>query len=192
MNYNIILAGVGGQGGLSVSVLIARAALVSGFLVKQSEVHGMSQRGGEVVAHLRIADYEIQSPTIPKGAADLILAFEPLEALRYLPWLSASRGVVVSSSTPIRNFSSYPDTAEILAELKNLPNCRILDAETIAKQAGNSRAANVCLLGAASDLLPLKPDSLKKEIEAYCSTKGEAVIQANLNAFDEGRKKYGA
>jgi indolepyruvate ferredoxin oxidoreductase beta subunit len=190
MNYNIILAGVGGQGGLSVSVLIAQAALSSGFFVKQSEVHGMSQRGGEVVAHLRIADYEIQSPTIPKGDADLILAFEPLEALRYLPWLSASRGMVVSSSTPIRNFSAYPDTAEILAELKNLPNYRILDAETIAKQAGNTRAANVCLLGAAADLLPLKPDSLKKEIETYFSAKGEAVVQANLSAFEEGRKKY--
>ncbi len=191
MNYNIILAGVGGQGGLSVSVLIAKAALASGFLVKQSEVHGMSQRGGEVVAHLRVADREIQSPTIPKGSADLILAFEPLEALRYLPWLSALRGVVVSSSAPIRNFSSYPDTAEILAELKNLPNHRILDADAIARQAGNARAANVCLLGAAADLLPIEPDSIRKEIEKYFSAKGEAVIQANLKAFDEGRKKYG-
>ena len=192
MNYNIILAGVGGQGGLSVSVLIARAALASGYWVKQSEVHGMSQRGGEVVAHLRIADEKIQSPTIPKGAADLILAFEPLEALRYLPWLSASRGFVVSASTPIRNFSSYPDTAEILAEIKNLPNYRILDAEALAKQAGNARAANVCLLGAAADLLPLKIESLRKEIESYFSDKGEPVIQANLKAFDEGRSRYGA
>jgi indolepyruvate ferredoxin oxidoreductase beta subunit len=192
MNYNIILAGVGGQGGLSVSVLIANAALTAGFQVKQSEVHGMSQRGGEVVAHLRIADYEIQSPTIPKGAADLILAFEPLEALRYLPWLSASRGMVVSSLTPIRNFSAYPDTAEVVAEIKNLPNYRILDAETIARQAGNVKAANICLLGAAADLLPLKADSLRKQIELYFSAKGEAMVMANLKAFDEGRNKYGA
>ncbi len=192
MNYNIILAGVGGQGGLSVSVLIARAALASGYTVKQSEVHGMSQRGGEVVAHLRISEGEIQSPTIPRGSADLILAFEPLEALRYLPWLSASRGIVVSSTTPIRNFSSYPDVAGILAEIKNLPNYRILDAEAIAKQAGNARAANVCLLGAVADLLPVKAELLRKEIEAYFMIKGDAVVRANLKAFDEGRNRYGA
>ncbi len=190
MNYNIILAGVGGQGGLSVSVLIARAALAEGLKVKQSEVHGMSQRGGEVVAHLRMSNDEIQSPTIPKGAADLILAFEPLEALRYLPWLSSRTGVVVSSSTPLRNFSSYPDIAEILAELKNLPRCRILDVESIARQAGNARAANICLLGAASDLLPLPSEVLKKEIESFFASKGESVVQSNLQAFEEGRKKY--
>lgn len=190
MIYNIILAGVGGQGGLSVSVLIARAARAEGLTVKQSEVHGMSQRGGEVVAHLRMSESEIQSPTIPKGAADLILAFEPLEALRYLPWLSSQSGVVVSSTTPLRNFSSYPDIAQILAELKNLPRCRILDAEAIARQAGNVRTANVCLLGAALDFIPLPSDAIKREIESFFTSKGEAVVQSNLQAFEEGGKKY--
>ena len=141
MNYNIILAGVGGQGGLSVSVLIARAAMAAGYSVKQSEVHGMSQRGGEVLAHLRISDREIQSPTIPKGEADLILAFESLEALRYIAWLSADRGAVVAASTPLKNISDYPDINDVMLELKKLPRYRIIDADALAK-AGRQRKSS--------------------------------------------------
>ena len=191
MNYNIILAGVGGQGGLSVSVAIARAAMATGYFVKQSEVHGMSQRGGEVLAHLRISDREIQSPTIPKGEGDLILAFEPLEALRYLPWLSAGRGAVVASSSPVRNIPDYPDIAAVLAELEKLPNRRIVDADGIAKAAGGIKSANVVLVGAAADMLPVPPEAIEKEIAALFARKGEAAVLANLRAFRDGKALFG-
>lgn len=187
MNYNILLAGVGGQGGLSVSVLIARAAMEAGLSVKQSEVHGMSQRGGEVLAHLRISDREIQSPTIPQGEADLILAFEPLEALRYLPWLSADRGVVVSATTPIRNISTYPDIDAVLAEIRALPRHRLVDADAAAKASGSARSANVVLVGAAADLLPVPPEAIERQIEFLFARKGETIVQANREAFRNGR-----
>jgi indolepyruvate ferredoxin oxidoreductase, beta subunit len=190
MNYNIILAGVGGQGGLSVAVAIARAAMAAGYFVKQSEVHGMSQRGGEVLAHLRISDREIQSPTIPKGEADLILAFEPLEALRYLPWLSAEHGAVVAASSPINNIQDYPAIDVILAELENLPNWRIIDADSIAKAAGSVKSANVVLVGAAADLFPIPPEAIEKEIAALFARKGEAVVQANIKAFRDGKALF--
>lgn len=190
MNYNIILAGVGGQGGLSVSVLITRAAMAAGYSVKQSEVHGMSQRGGEVLAHLRISDREIQSPTIPKGEADLILAFEPLEALRYLSWLSGESGMVVASSMPLRNIPDYPDIVDIIAELERLPRHRIVDADALAKAAGNLRAANVVLVGAAADLLPVPAEAIEREIAMVFARKGEAVVQANIRAFRDGKAQF--
>lgn len=190
MNYNIILAGVGGQGSLSVSVVIARAAMAAGYEVKQSEVHGMSQRGGEVLAHLRISDREIQSPTVPMGSADLILAFEPLEALRYLPWLSKEKGVVVSASAPIKNIPDYPEPEAVLAEIRKLPNHRIVDADGIAKAAGSARSANIVLVGAASDLLPVPPEAVEKEIASLFARKGEAVVQANMRAFRDGRTQF--
>lgn len=192
MNYNIILAGVGGQGGLSVSVLIARAAMAAGFHVKQSEVHGMSQRGGEVLAHLRISDREIQSPTIPLGSADLILAFEPLEALRYIPWLSADQGMVIAASTPIKNIPDYPEIGDLIAEIKKLPNHRIVDADALAKTAGSVKAANVVLVGASADLLPVPSDAIEKEIATLFARKGEAVVQANIRAFRDGKAQFEA
>lgn len=187
MTFNILLAGVGGQGGLSVSVLIARAAMEAGFSVKQSEVHGMSQRGGEVLAHLRISDKEIQSPTIPLGDADLILAFEPLEALRYLPWLSVDRGVVVSAMSPLRNIPAYPELEAVLSEIRALPRHRIIDADAIAKASGNARSANVVLVGAAADLLPVPPEAIERQIQSLFARKGDAIVKVNLEAFRNGR-----
>ncbi|HPE35911.1 MAG TPA: indolepyruvate oxidoreductase subunit beta [Spirochaetales bacterium] len=187
MKYDIVLCGVGGQGGISVSVVIAKAAMAEGLRVKQSEVHGMSQRGGEVLANLRLSDTEPASPMIPRGAASLILSFEPLEALRYLPWLAADTGVVISAVTPIKNMPAYPDTDRVLAELKAMPRAVLLDADALAKEAGNVRAANIVLVGAASKLLPLKPDSLRQAIRDQFARKGEAVVEANLKAFEHGR-----
>lgn len=187
MTCDIILCGVGGQGGLSVSVVIAQAAIASGLVVKQSEIHGMSQRGGEVLANLRISDKEIFSPTIPKGNADILLAFEPLEALRYLPWLSAERGTVVTAIAPIRNIPNYPDIELVLAEIRKLPRARLIDADAMAKEVGNVRSANLVLVGAAADLLPVSHLAIEKEIVALFSRKGEAVVQANLKAFEYGR-----
>lgn len=188
MKFDIVLCGVGGQGGISVSVVIARAAMAEGLKVKQSEVHGMSQRGGEVLAHLRISDQEPASPTIAQGTAALILSFEPLEALRYLPWLDADKGLVVSATTPLKNMNNYPETEAVLAELEKLPNKILLDADSIAREAGNARAGNMVLVGAASKLLPLKPESLENAIRELFGRKGEAVVEANLKAFEYGRK----
>lgn len=187
MKYDIILCGVGGQGGISVSVVIAQAAMAEGLQVKQSEVHGMAQRGGEVLAHLRLADGPIASPMIPEGTARLVLAFEPLEALRYLPWL-APDAAVVAASAPIRNIPNYPEIETVLAELRGLPNSLVLDADALAREAGNVRAANMVLVGAAAKLLPLKTSSLEKAIADTFARKGEAVVAANLKAFEHGRK----
>ncbi len=187
MNYDIVLCGVGGQGGISVSVVIAKAAMAEGLRVKQSEVHGMSQRGGEVLAHLRLSDKEPASPTIPKGCASLILSFEPLEALRYLPWLSAESGTVISATSPLKNMASYPDTEAVLAELKALPRRLLLDADAMAREAGNVKTANMVLVGAAAKLLPIKPESLIAAIREQFARKGEAIVDANLRAFEHGR-----
>jgi len=191
MNYNIILAGVGGQGSLSVSVLIAKAAMKAGFQVKQSEVHGMSQRGGEVLANLRISDAPIWSPTVPKGMADLVLAFEPLEALRYISWLNVERGVVVSASEPIRNIANYPDIDAVRAEIRRLPRYKLIDADGIAKAAGNPRAANIVLVGAAAALLPVPISALESAIDEIFAKKGEAVVRANRKAFTDGSIQSG-
>jgi len=173
MTCDIILCGVGGQGGLSVSVVIARAAMAFGLRVKQSELHGMSQRGGEVLAHLRISDREINSPTIPKGRADIIFAFEPLEALRHLSWLSAERGTVVAATTPTLNIPNYPDIDSVLEEIRKIPRARLIDADALAKQAGNVRSANLVLIGAAADLLPIPSEAIEKEIVAFFSKRGK-------------------
>jgi indolepyruvate ferredoxin oxidoreductase beta subunit len=187
MRYDIILCGVGGQGGISVSVVIARAAIAAGLRVKQSEIHGMSQRGGEVLAQLRISDREPASPTIPLGTASLIIAFEPLEALRHLPWLSRETGTVVSAIAPLKNIPDYPDIEVVLGELRSLPRLLLLDADSLARDAGNLRTANMVLVGAASALMPLSSEGLEAEIEAQFSRKGSAVVEANLAAFRKGR-----
>jgi indolepyruvate ferredoxin oxidoreductase beta subunit len=185
--FDIILCGVGGQGGISVSVVIARAAMAEGFRVKQSEVHGMSQRGGEVLAHLRLSDTEPASPTIPLGRASLLIAFEPLEALRYLPWLSRDSGTLVSAVAPLKNMANYPDIDAILGELHALPRSILVDADALAREAGNVRAANLVLVGAASRLMPLSAARLEAEIAAFFERKGEAMVKANIAAFRRGR-----
>jgi len=187
MKFDIVLCGVGGQGGISVSVVIANAAMAEGLRVKQSEVHGMSQRGGEVLAHLRLSDTEPASPTIPKGGASLILSFEPLEGLRYLPWLNAGTGVLLSATAPIRNMDTYPETEKVLAELGAVPRAVLLDSDKLAREAGNVKAANMVLVGAAAKYLPLKAESLEGAIRDLFGRKGEAVVEANLKAFEYGR-----
>lgn len=187
MKYDIVLCGVGGQGGISVSVVLARAAMLEGLRSKQSEVHGMSQRGGEVLAHLRLSDAPVESPLIPLGSASLILSFEPLEALRYLPWLSKEGGSLFTARAAVKNMAGYPDEAAVMAEIAALPRARVLDADAMAKEAGNPRGANMVLIGAAAKLLPMKAASLEKAIEETFARKGDAVVQANLKAFRHGR-----
>ena len=185
MKKDIILSGVGGQGILSIATVIGRAALAEGLQIKQAEVHGMSQRGGDVQSHLRISSSEIRSDLIPQGAADLIISLEPMESLRYLPWLAAE-GWVVTNTVPVVNIPNYPDEAALQAELKALPQVVTLDADALAREAGSPRSANMALLGAAAPLLGIDAGRLEAGIRDIFARKGEAVVEANLAAFRAG------
>ena len=185
MKKDIILSGVGGQGILSIATVIGRAALAEGLQIKQAEVHGMSQRGGDVQSHLRISSSEIHSDLIPRGAADLVISLEPMESLRYLPWLAAE-GWVVTNTVPVVNIPNYPDEAALQAELKALPQVVTLDADALAREAGSPRSANMALLGAAAPLLGIDAGRLEAGIRDIFARKGEAVVEANLAAFRAG------
>ena len=182
MKYDVILAGVGGQGVLSVASIIARAAVSEGLAVRQSEVHGMAQRGGAVLAHLRIADGKIPGDLVPRGGADLIISMEPLESLRYVSWLKSS-GALVTASQPLVNITNYPDIEEIVSTIKRLPVWRLVEAAALAKEAGLSRAVNTVMVGASSFFLPIKSKSLEKTIAEAFSKKEPAVIEANTKAY---------
>ncbi len=186
MKKDIIISGVGGQGILTISAVLDTAALESGFNVKQSEVHGMSQRGGAVQAHVRVSDQPVYSDLIPKAKADLILSVEPMELLRYLPYLSPE-GYLVTDINPFKNIANYPDEADLKAQIEQFPNHRIVDARTLAKKAGNFRAANVVMIGAVSDLLPFDEALLKKVIADLFKRKGDRIVQMNLDAFELGK-----
>ncbi len=187
MKTNIILAGVGGQGILTIAAIIDTAALDCDLNIKQSEVHGMSQRGGAVQSHVRISDKEIYSDLIPYGKADLIISVEPMELLRYLPYLKEN-GFLVTDSNPFINITNYPELEKLYAEIKKRPNSILLDAKKIAKDLGNSKAANIVLLGASSELIPLSEESLKSAIKTLFKRKGERIVNKNIEAFDKGKE----
>jgi indolepyruvate ferredoxin oxidoreductase beta subunit len=186
MKQDIILAGVGGQGILSIAFVIDHAALAEGLRFKQAEVHGMAQRGGAVQSHLRLSDERIWSDIIPKGAADLILSVEPLEALRYLEYLKPD-GILISSSTPYKNIPDYPDLEGVLAEVRRAGRAVIVDSEKLAKEAGTSKAQNMVMLGAASPSLALKEETLRRFVKALFEARGANIVEANLKAFDLGQ-----
>ncbi len=187
MKFDIVLAGVGGQGVLSVSGIIAAAAMQEGLAVKQSEVHGMSQRGGAVVANLRMGSGTVASDLVPLGCASLILSMEPLEGLRYLQYLSPD-GSLITSTDAVRNIPDYPEQGALLDTIKGLPHAVLIDGEKIARKAGSARAANMALVGAASRVLPLKPETLERCIAARFASKGDAVVAQNIRAFHAGRE----
>ena len=183
---DIKLSGVGGQGILSIATILGEAATAAGVNLKQAEVHGMSQRGGDVQSDLRLSTEPIFSDQIPLGDADLILSMEPMEALRYLPWLSES-GVVVTSSQPLVNIPNYPDQAALLAELDALPRIVRLDIEALARELQSPRSANMILLGMAAPYIPLlSEDQLRAALARVFGRKGPDVVQANLRAFEAG------
>ena len=183
---DIKLAGVGGQGILSIATVIGEAATAAGLHLKQAEVHGMSQRGGDVQSDLRLSTDVIHSDQIPLGAADLILSMEPMEALRYLPYLSPE-GAVVTSSRPFVNIPNYPDETALLQELDALPNVTRMDIEQVAKSLMAPRSANMVLLGmAARHLDILSPENLRQAIRTVFARKGDKVVEDNLKAFDAG------
>lgn len=187
MKQDIILAGVGGQGILSIAYVIDNAALADGLAFKQAEVHGMAQRGGAVQSHLRLSDGPIWSDLIPKGGADLILSVEPLEALRYMDYLRPD-GLVVTSSTPYKNIPDYPDVEKVLEALRRVPRTVVVDSEKLAKEAGTVKAQNIVLLGAAAPVLILKEASLLATVDKLFRGRGLPVLEANLKAFELGKK----
>jgi len=185
MKKDIILAGVGGQGILSIAAVIGEAALREGWFMKQSEVHGMSQRGGDVQSHLRLSDQPIASDLIPLGQADLIIALEPMESLRYLPYLKKD-GWLVTNSQPFVNIPDYPDLNVIDQEIKKLPYRIILDVETMAKEVGSALTANMVMLGAATPFLGIDYDKIADGIRAVFSRKSIEIIELNLKALRAG------
>lgn len=186
MKLDIILSGVGGQGILSIATVIGEAATAAGINLKQAEVHGMSQRGGDVQSNLRLSDEEICSDLIPKGKADLIIAMEPMEALRYIPFL-AKEGWIVTSAQPFVNIPNYPDPKALTDELAGYSHCVSLDIEKIAKENNMPRSANMILLGMAAPFIGiLTPEQLRSGVERIFAAKGEQVVAANAAAFDLG------
>ena len=186
MKRDIILAGVGGQGILSIATVIGEAALKEGLYLKQAEVHGMSQRGGDVQSNLRLSSEPIYSDLIAKGGADIIISLEPMEALRYLPYLKPE-GWIVSSCKPFVNIPNYPDIEQVLEHIKAVKNHVLLDVEVLAKEAGAPlQAANMVLLGAAIPMLGIDHDKIVAGVERIFARKGEAVVAANLAAIEAG------
>ena len=187
MKYDIILAGVGGQGVLSVGAIIARAAMKAGYYVKQSEVHGMAQRGGAVQANLRIADSPIASDLIPRGMAAMILSMEPIESLRYVDFLSPE-GTLVTSKDCFENIPNYPDAESVYEMIRSLPSHRMVDSLSLAREAGSTRATNIVMVGAASPSLPIDLPVIEAAIHDVFIRKGLPVVDTNLRALHLGRE----
>ena len=190
MKSDIILCGVGGQGILSIATIIGEAAMNENLYIKQAEVHGMSQRGGDVQSNLRISSLPIASDLIPKGGADVIISMEPMEALRYLPYLNRE-GWVITSSAPFVNIPNYPPIEDIKAELDKLPHVVAIDIEQLAKDNQIPRSANVILLGAAQRALGIDYDKLEAAIRRVFARKGDAIVEANVKALSIGRAQQG-
>jgi indolepyruvate ferredoxin oxidoreductase beta subunit len=187
MKKDIILAGVGGQGILSIAAVIGMAALDSGLQLKQAEVHGMSQRGGDVHSNLRIADHEIFSDLIPFGKADLIISVEPMESLRYLPWLSKN-GWLISNKVPHINIPDYPDMDKIDEAIEAVGQHVLINADEMAKELGMSRSANMVILGAASPWLGISFEAIERAVKKIFCFKGQVVVEQNLKALAAGKE----
>ncbi len=187
MKTDIVLSGVGGQGILSIAAVIGMAAIENALFVKQAEVHGMSQRGGAVQSHLRISDKPLYSDLIPMGSCDMILSVEPMESLRYLPWLSQT-GWLVTNSKPLVNISNYPDTSKLYDAIGKIKNSLLIDADQIAAGLGSAKVSNIVMLGAASSMLSLDFGSLERSISAIFGRKGEEAVDLNIRALKAGNE----
>ena len=188
MHKNVILAGVGGQGILTLAAIIDYAAMLSGLQIKQAEVHGMSQRGGAVQSHVRISDKEIYSDLIPKGKADLIISLELMESLRYLPFLSED-GIIITATETVKNITDYPEEEQIMQQIKNSGFKHIfIDARKTALEAGSAKVENVVMVGLASKFLGIEKKQFQKSIKELFADKGDNIIALNLKAFDLGEE----
>lgn len=185
MKKDIILSGVGGQGILSTAAIIGLAAIENGLFVKQAEVHGMSQRGGEVQSHLRISSKEIASDLIPFGQADMILSVEPMESLRYLPYLS-QEGWIITNTTPFVNIPNYPDMESLMNQIRSYKNVVAINADEIAKKISSPKSSNVVLLGASAQYLDIPFENLESGIRSLFGSKGEDIVKMNLAALKAG------
>jgi indolepyruvate ferredoxin oxidoreductase beta subunit len=188
MKKDIIISGVGGQGILTIATVIGTAALMEGLELKQAEVHGMSQRGGDVQSHLRLSSNPIASDLIPEGKADIIISVEPMESLRYVNMLHKEKGWIVTSMNPFKNITNYPAVEDVLNAIWELPHYITIDADRVAKDLGSIKAANIVVLGAATPFLDLKYESLEKAITSIFSKKGNDIIQLNLKALKAGKE----
>lgn len=187
MKTDIVLAGVGGQGILSIATILGTAALEENLNIKQAEVHGMSQRGGDVQSNLRISSSPIASDLIPMAGADLIVSLEPMEALRYLPYLK-HEGWIVTNTTPFINIESYPEKELLEAELTSHKNVVAFDMDSMAKELGSPRSSNMVLLGAASPFIEIESEKIEDGIRKVFGTKGEKIVEINLKAYRAGRE----
>lgn len=187
MKTDIILSGVGGQGIVSIAAVVGTAALQNKMYLKQSEIHGMSQRGGEVQSHLRVSEKPIASDVIGEGAADLIISVEPLESLRYLPFLSKT-GWLITNTKPFLNIPNYPDLEKVIDEIKKVDNNIALDADKMAREIKSPRSSNIIMLGAASPFINIEFDKLEEGIKAIFGRKGDDIVNKNLEALRMGRE----
>lgn len=191
MKTDVLITGVGGQGILLTSMVIGRAATKAGMTVRSSETHGMAQRGGGVVSHVRMGD--VHSPLIPKGGADFLIAFEPLEAIRNADFIKDGCYAVVNTH-PIRPTGSkkkighYPPIEDILMALMEFSQTIPIEATELAKEAGNPLTLNVVLLGAVTALkgFPINEEDMVKMIKGSVPPK---ALEANMNAFELGAKE---
>ncbi len=188
MKSDIVLAGVGGQGILTIATILGAAALAENLYLKQAEVHGMSQRGGDVQSNLRISSDPINSDLIPLGGADLIVSLEPMEALRYLPFLS-KKGWIVTNTEPFVNIDNYPEMEAVMNELGNCPNVVAFNMDELAKEVATARSSNLVLLGAASPFIDIEPSKIEDAIRTVFGPKGDKIVESNIGAFRAGREK---
>jgi indolepyruvate ferredoxin oxidoreductase beta subunit len=191
MQFNLIISGVGGQGIITIANIAGMAAMEDGLYAKQSEIHGMSQRGGAVETHIRISNHPIFSDQIPLGTADMILSMEPLESLRHLSWLHKD-GWLITHDEPVVNIPDYPDIHSIREEISRIPKHIIFNAENIARNSGSSRSVNIVLLGVAAYFLPPKPETFIHVIHDFFKGKEEKIIHSNISAFTNGLQYIGA
>ncbi|MCF6184669.1 MAG: indolepyruvate oxidoreductase subunit beta [Bacteroidales bacterium] len=187
MKADIILSGVGGQGILSIAATLGTAALQEGLNMKQSEVHGMSQRGGDVSSNMRISDKPIASDLIAKGKADVILSVEPMESLRFISYLKPD-GWLITNSKPFKNIAVYPDIEDIYKEIRKIKNHIIVNADEIAAELKSLRSSNIVMLGAATPFLEINFESLKKSLQSIFENKGQDVVDKNIAALEKGRE----
>lgn len=188
MKTDIVLAGVGGQGILSIATILANAALAENLHIKQAEVHGMSQRGGDVHSMLRLSSDPIASDLIRRGTADLVVSLEPMEALRYVPFLS-KKGWIVTNTVPFLNIEKYPEMETVMDDLERHGNVVAFDVDTVAKEVASPRTSNMVLLGAASPFIELDADAIERAIATVFGPKGDAIVEMNVKAFRAGRER---
>lgn len=187
--FDLLITGVGGQGAILASDIIGKAAVTAGLSIRAAETHGMAQRGGSVVNHIRIG--QTYGSMIPKKGADLMLALEPMEAVRYLDFLKDG-GIIIVNTQPVvpvtvtSGQAKYPEVSDILDALSEKYIVKAFNADELAFEAGSRLAMNVVMVGAVSGYLPIPKETLIESVKALVPQK---TIEVNLRAFEAGRQK---